>query len=117
MYLQTHGWFWFEFQLLQKMVRRGPKPTLDSVFLRSLSELCAPTRQVINIAYLRGVDSEDGWPWKQFVVVFLAFFCLLQTFEQVRKTPSWPRSWANCSLLSLHSHGDAWANWHIFGPT
>jgi hypothetical protein len=54
--VQTHGWFWFEFQLVQKMV--------------------------INIAYLRGVDSEDGWPWKQFVVVFLAFFCLLQTFEQ-----------------------------------
>jgi hypothetical protein len=23
---------------------------------------------------------------------------------QVRKTPSWPRSWANSSLLSLYSH-------------
>jgi hypothetical protein len=28
----------------------------------------------------------------------------------VRKTPSWPRSWANFSLLSLYSHWNAWAN-------
>ena len=34
---------------------------------------------------------------------------------QVRKTPSWPRSWANFSLLSLYSHWNAWANWHLLG--
>jgi hypothetical protein len=35
--------------------------------------------------------------------------------HQVRKTPSWPRSWANCSLLSLYSHWNAWANLDILG--
>jgi hypothetical protein len=35
---------------------------------------------------------------------------------QVRKAPSWPRSWANFSSpLSLHSHWDAWANLHVLG--
>ena len=29
---------------------------------------------------------------------------------KVRKTPSWPRSWANLSLLQLYSHSQAWAN-------
>ena len=30
--------------------------------------------------------------------------------RQVRKTPSWPRNWADCSLLQLCSHRNAWAN-------
>ena len=34
---------------------------------------------------------------------------------QVRKTPSWPRSWANFSRLSLYSRWNAWANWHLLG--
>jgi hypothetical protein len=34
---------------------------------------------------------------------------------QVRKTPSWPRSWANVSILSLYSHRNAWANLHLLG--
>jgi hypothetical protein len=34
---------------------------------------------------------------------------------KVRNTPSWPRSWANFSLLWLHSHRNAWANWHLLG--
>ena len=34
---------------------------------------------------------------------------------QVRKTPSWPRSWANFSLLSLYSHRNALANLHLLG--
>jgi hypothetical protein len=34
---------------------------------------------------------------------------------KVRKTPSWPRSWANFSLLSLYSHRNAWANLHLLG--
>ena len=34
---------------------------------------------------------------------------------QVRKTPSWTRSWANFSLLQLYSHRNAWANLHVVG--
>ena len=34
---------------------------------------------------------------------------------QVRKTPSWPRSWANFSLLLLHSHRNTWTNLHLLG--
>ena len=37
------------------------------------------------------------------------------SIAQVRKTPSWPRSWANFSILSLYSHVSAWANLHILG--
>jgi hypothetical protein len=32
--------------------------------------------------------------------------------EQVRKTPSWPISWANLNLFQLYSHRNAWANLH-----
>ena len=35
--------------------------------------------------------------------------------RQVRKTPSWLRSWANCSLLQQYSHRHAWANLHLLG--
>ena len=34
---------------------------------------------------------------------------------QVRKTPSWPRSWASFALLLLCFHGNAWANSHLLG--
>ena len=34
---------------------------------------------------------------------------------QVRKTPSWPRNWANFSLLQLYSRRDSWANLHRLG--
>ena len=34
---------------------------------------------------------------------------------KVRKTPSWPRSWANFSLLQLYFHRNAWANLHLLG--
>jgi hypothetical protein len=34
---------------------------------------------------------------------------------QVRTTPSWPRSWANFSILQLYSYWDAWANLHRLG--
>jgi hypothetical protein len=34
---------------------------------------------------------------------------------QVRKTPSWPRSWANFSPLSLYPRRNARANLHILG--
>jgi hypothetical protein len=34
---------------------------------------------------------------------------------KVRKTPSWPRSWANFSLSQLCSHSNAWANLHLLG--
>jgi hypothetical protein len=35
--------------------------------------------------------------------------------NQVRKTPGWPKSWANFSLLQLCSHRSAWANLHLLG--
>jgi hypothetical protein len=34
-----------------------------------------------------------------------------------RNTPSWPRSWANFSLLQLYSHRNAWANLHLLGQS
>ena len=34
---------------------------------------------------------------------------------QVRKMPSWPRSWANFKLLQLYSHENAWASLHLLG--
>jgi serine/threonine protein kinase len=49
---------------------------------------------------------------------------LLSTFKapaeaislvHVRETPSWPRSWANSSLLQLYPHRNAQANPHILG--
>ena len=35
-------------------------------------------------------------------------FGLHQDGTQVRKTPSWPGSWANVGPLSLYSDGNAW---------
>ena len=35
--------------------------------------------------------------------------------DEVRKTPSWPRSWANFSLFLLYSLMTAWANLHLSG--
>jgi hypothetical protein len=37
------------------------------------------------------------------------------TANQVRTTPSWPRSWANSSLPSLCSHRNAWASLRLLG--
>jgi hypothetical protein len=34
---------------------------------------------------------------------------------QVRKTPRWPRRWANSSLSQLHSHRNGRANLHLSG--
>jgi hypothetical protein len=42
----------------------------------------------------------------------------MQDFDarsEVRKIPSWPRSWANFSLLWLYFYRNAWANLHILG--
>ena len=38
-----------------------------------------------------------------------------KTGAKVRRTPSWPRSWANSSPLWLHSRRSAWANLHRLG--
>jgi hypothetical protein len=35
--------------------------------------------------------------------------------EQVRKTSSWPRNWANFSLLQLYSYRNAWAKSRLVG--
>ena len=34
---------------------------------------------------------------------------------KVRKTPGWPRNWANSSLLQLCSHRSLWTNLHLLG--
>jgi hypothetical protein len=39
----------------------------------------------------------------------------LGTLKQVRKTPSWPSSWASFSLFWLYSHRNAWANLRPLG--
>jgi hypothetical protein len=35
--------------------------------------------------------------------------------DQVRKAPSWFRSWSNVRLLLLRSHRNAWADLHFLG--
>ena len=49
----------------------------------------------------------DGSEWEQVgTYVFLVLtFC--GAGAQVKKTPRWPRSWANFSLLQLYSHMNA----------
>jgi hypothetical protein len=37
------------------------------------------------------------------------------SFAQVRRTPRWPGSWADCTPLLLHSHKNAWANLYLLG--
>jgi hypothetical protein len=49
----------------------------------------------------------------EMVTFLLAAGADLET--KVRKTPSWPRSWASVSLLSLYPHRNARANLHILG--
>ena len=39
----------------------------------------------------------------------------VEVISEVRKTSSWPRSWANFSLFLLYSHWNAWANLHLLG--
>jgi hypothetical protein len=38
-----------------------------------------------------------------------------QGSTKVRKTSSWPRSWANFRLLYLNSHRTEWPNFHLLG--
>ena len=35
--------------------------------------------------------------------------------NNVRKAPSWPKSWANLSLSQPHSHRNEWANLYLLG--
>jgi hypothetical protein len=44
----------------------------------------------------------------------VSYLPLSHIAAQVRKTPSWPRLWANSSLLS-RSHRNAWANLRLLG--
>jgi hypothetical protein len=64
-----------------------------------------------------GAVIEDGLPC---LAEFIADFERLDAIAangmcKVRKAPSWPRSWANFSLLQLYSHRGAWANLHLLG--
>ena len=47
-------------------------------------------------------------------VEFVGYRELIALYK-VRKTPSWPRSWANFSILQLYSHRRGWANLHLLG--
>jgi hypothetical protein len=38
---------------------------------------------------------------------------IARDLNQVRKTPSWPRTWASFSLFYPYSHRNAWANLHL----
>jgi hypothetical protein len=40
---------------------------------------------------------------------------LAELLTQVRRTPSWPKSWANFSLLQLYSYLNVWANLRPLG--
>ena len=40
---------------------------------------------------------------------------VLPVENQVRKTPSWPRRWANVGLFWMYSDKNAWANLHLLG--
>jgi hypothetical protein len=63
-----------------------------------------------------------GSNYTNFALITIAGFLapeLLNAGSQVRTAPSWPRSWANFSLLYPYSHRNAWATLHLapFGPT
>lgn len=38
-------------------------------------------KMVVNIVYLRGVDSCDNFPWQEVLIVFLIFYALLHNYE------------------------------------
>ena len=65
----------------------------------------------------KGVGEATVFASHAWTFVFEELLASLRLFEQqqVRKMPRWPRSWANCSRLSLHSHRRAWANLHVLG--
>jgi len=52
---QEHSSWWFLVELLRKMV--------------------------VNLVYLRGVDSCDNFPWQECLIVFLIFYALLHNYE------------------------------------
>ena len=65
-------------------------------------------------------ESEEGHPVvsrKWFGITGLTYKNADVNPAKVRKKPSWPRSWANFSLLQLYSHRNAWANLTRSGPT
>ena len=73
-----------------------PSPSISSTHRTAL---CV----VSGILYRKCTGAREGWR------------CCPRGGAQGRKTPRWPRSWANFSLLQLYSHRDAWANSHILG--
>jgi hypothetical protein len=64
-----------------------------------------------------GSDSDDIACFSLYCIVWGARVgCIIDRVPGiVRKTPSWPRSWANFSLLWLYSFWNAWANLHLLG--
>jgi hypothetical protein len=69
------------------------------------------TKTVTDASYLLYHTTTQGWGY--LYIVELSGFA--EPPAQVRKTLSWPRSWANFSLLLLFSHRNAWASLHLLG--
>jgi hypothetical protein len=71
---------------------------------------------------LQVLDTLSSLTWTDYITV-IAFASNTKQSQtaaatdatKVRKTPIWPRSWANFSLLYLCSHGNAWANLRLLG--
>ena len=78
----------------------------------------SPTAAQTHSSANHGSDSRSSWSLGLETAVRAAAHDLFD--RQVRKTPSWPRSWANFSLANfslsyLCSHRNAWANLHLLG--
>ena len=79
-------------------------------------------------AYLKSTNFITGLPFDEAEgesqrkeTSYLQYAFLLLYLERkaakVRKAPSWPRSWANSSLLWVYSHRNAWSNLQFLGQS
>jgi hypothetical protein len=80
-------------------VKLGSTPAEAGQYLAAANLLCIPCN------FLSGVVES---------AMIKSGMSLLR-IRKVRQTPSWPRSWANFSLLWLYSHRNPWANLYKSG--
>ena len=77
--------------------------------------ICTIGGQTLQTQIVDNVTSTDGaLVWNETLTFSQPAKDAVMTI-QVRKTPSWPRSWASFSLLSLYSHRNSRANLHCLG--